>query len=827
MKKLLTLLPLFLTCLFANAQTGYVLNSLSLPSTTVLTSCDTTVSVSYSAQTPATNSGTNPATLPFVLGGANFVPSQYQFNISWGDGSSNTANGGTSTSGTIIPINPPFTHTYPGPGTYMIITYVMNMANQTYAVDTVNFTVGYCNLPVYTMVQVDCDNNGTVDSTLNNVGIPLVLTGSGQVYNGTTMNNYYNFLGIQPGYYNLSINSAWLTSNNYTIGSIQGPTFLTPGVGATTILITLNCANGGGTTTPMCVGGQVYCDQDSNGVYSTGDIAIANAPISVNYGTGNTTVYTNSQGYYSTSYNGTVNGTSIISLNSNWLSNNGYTASNLIDSVLNVPCQSGLPPALASFPINCGQTQGTSNCFSGYVFCDANNNGIMDNGELPLTFAPVTLYTQPSTGNINSVIVYTDSNGYFIYCGSISTNNYVIATISQQWLLYSGYTSNSSVITLVGNNTGTTIVGMLPVNCGGTTVTCADMWTTVTPWIGYYQNTTAYVKISWGNYGPNAPGPYTLTFTFPAGVTVNTSTINTPGYTISGNTITWNLNSNLNSFSNLDIITFNVPSGIASGTQHFFTSTIAPTGNTTDCYTTNNNGSLLQIVGNSYDPNDKNVEKTSNYMASPYAVEEIDVNTDDVLTYTIRFQNTGNAPAQNVYIIDTLDSELDWSSFTAVQNSHPMQVVDLGNGIRRFEFNNIWLSDSTTNEAASHGHLVYRIKENPGNVIGSEITNTAHIYFDWNAPIVTNTTYNVNTYLETIDEVGFNSSVFPNPTNSMVTVQVPGNFEFQLLDLQGRNLISGKAESYLDLNLSSYSSGNYLLLLNKNDILKTVKIIKQ
>ncbi|MEY5133264.1 MAG: hypothetical protein RLZZ198_1268 [Bacteroidota bacterium] len=821
MKKILPILVVALCAFQLNAQTGYALTGLNLLPNTVTTRCDTAVTVAYYAQSAANNAQST-HTLPFVLSGNNFVSSQFQFNISWGDGTSNTYNGGVSSTGTVINLNPPPAHTYPGPGTYTLVTNVTNWANQTSAVDTVVLNLGSCSLPVYSLIQVDCNNDGVIDSTLNNSGIPLVITGSGQSYTGITQNNYYLFTGIEPGLYTLGIDPAWLAANNYTIDNIQGPPSLVAGSGAQTMIITLNCGNGGNQNATMCVGGQVYCDQDNNGQFSNGDIPIVNAPITINYGAGSTIVYTNQQGNYSTNYLGLLGGIATVSLNSNWLTQHGYSAANLVDTISNIICMAGAVPATVNFPVQCGQNPGNPTCYSGFVFCDANNNGIMDNNELPMTFAPVVL-SNTQGANANTVTVYTDSLGYFTYCGQFGNGQYVLASIPSNYLNYLGYSVNFNFVTLIVNQAA----GMLPVNCGGNGGnTCADLWTTVTPWIGYYQNTTAHIRLNWGNYGPSSTGSYNLTLTFPAGVTVNTASINTPGYSIAGNTITWNLNSSLSSFSANDIIQFSIPGGLINGANHYFTSTITPTGNIQDCNMQNNNGSLLQILGNSYDPNDKNVARPEFYNNGLFGGTEIETGVDDILTYTIRFQNTGTAPAQNIVVVDTLDADLDLSTFTLVSSSHAVELVNMGNGIMHFEFNGIWLPDSTSNEPLSHGQFTYRIRENAGNVNMSEITNTAYIYFDWNAPIITNTTYNVNTWIEGIDEASDLFKVFPNPTTDALTIEARDAFNYTVYDLNGRAMIQGKGNSMETISLQTLMNGQYILSLNTGNSTRNLKVTK-
>ncbi|MBP5995115.1 MAG: T9SS type A sorting domain-containing protein [Crocinitomicaceae bacterium] len=799
---------------------GFAITGLTTPTSMPTTICGLTANVTYSALTPSTSSA-GTATIPYVITGNNFSGFQFVSQVNWGDGVTTTSNGGTSTSGTNIAMAPAITHTYATPGTYSIHTTVYNQSNQTYALDSVMLTVGSCTAYFYCMIQVDCNNDGTIDSQIN-APVPVTLSNGTTTYTDTLQNNMFMMNNVWAGNYSLSIDPSWLAANNYVIGNIIPSPTVTVGSGTTTTLITLNCA---AQTTLLCATGQVYCDSNDNGMMDSGETPIANAPISVN----GTVVYSNANGIYNISYPGIINDTVLLSMNANWLTQHGYAILNNNGSNLNyitgTPCNSGLPINTINFPLLCGGTVTPTMCYSGFVFCDSNGNGVMNPNEAPLAGAPVILYNNSSTNS--SVTVYTDSTGYFTYCGQYSTSTYVFATISQSWLTYNGYNPTVGVITLVGSPAGTSNIGYIAINCGGTTTTCVDLWTTVTPWIGYYQNTTAYVKINWGNYGPGAAGNYTMTMSFPAGVTVNAASIANGG-TVSGNTISWNLNSASSFFSNYDVITFNVPGGLLSGTAHYFTSTITPTSGT-DCSTVNNAGSLLQLVGNSYDPNDKVVARPD--AAIQFFGDEtqfIDAMTQEALTYTIRFQNTGTAPAQNIYIIDTLDADLDWSSFTMIQASHNMQVVNLGNGIMRFEFPNIWLADSTTNEPASHGHLVYRIMENAANHYGTEIENTAYIYFDWNDPIITNTTYNFNNWIEGLSEGSAqNIHVYPNPASESLTISCEGDFDYQLVDLSGRIVSSGSATDSESITISNAAVGIYQLNVQSNQGNSSLKVVKQ
>lgn len=551
-----------------------------------------------------------------------------------------------------------------------------------------------------------------------------------------------------------------------------------------------------------CISGIVYCDANSNGIFDSNENTISNAAIQIQTGNGIQTVYSDINGYYSHVYDS--NSPIILSLNPNWTSLTGYTGG--VYTLLSENCDSN---QVYNVGLNCGTNALPYNCYGGYVFCDSDNNGVFNSGDTPLTNVPVYIGANQGA-TASSALVYSDSTGYFMYCGQVGNANYAIASISSAWMTANGY-SGSNIVTLVGLNSYTPTPGFFALNCNNS---CADLWTTITPWIGYYQNTTATIRLNWGNYGPSTPGQYTLTLTFPSGVSPVLSSLN-PGYSIAGNTISWVLNSSATTFNFTDYISFSLPSGLINGAQHYFTSTISAA-SITDCNTLNNSGNLLQILGNSYDPNDKNVFKEQFYWNnSMYELSDLNVDMLDKLTYTIRFQNTGTAPAQNIYIQDTLSTNLDWSTFELLSSSHPMFVNHFGNGILRFEFDNIWLVDSSVSQELSQGYLTYRISENSNcYFVGSEIENTAYIYFDWNDPIITNTTYNIN--VETIGFSDLDNNLFqvsPNPSNGILNVKSNEIIEcIEVYDLFGKSLIRFNSDSTKSqVDLSNFATGNYIL----------------
>lgn len=209
-------------------------------------------------------------------------------------------------------------------------------------------------------------------------------------------------------------------------------------------------------------------------------------------------------------------------------------------------------------------------------------------------------------------------------------------------------------------------------------------------------------------------------------------------------------------------------------------------------------------VISSYDPNDK--------LVSP--VGGIDT-AQKWLTYTVNFQNTGNAEAIHIYITDTLDANVDESSFQLLAYSHQPMVYLKGKALR-FNFANINLPDSNTNEPASHGYVQYKVKLKDNLPIGTTINNTAFIYFDFNAPVITNTAS--NTIVQDTVTVGVASitgpsfSIYPNPANSLLYVTTNGApvDALRIYSATGQLLLVVKQPSNAPVNIGTLSNGVYV-----------------
>jgi len=226
-----------------------------------------------------------------------------------------------------------------------------------------------------------------------------------------------------------------------------------------------------------------------------------------------------------------------------------------------------------------------------------------------------------------------------------------------------------------------------------------------------------------------------------------------------------------------------------------------------------------QEVIASYDPNDKT--------GFPLGREEenfIERNTD--LEYLIRFQNTGTDTAFRVVIRDTLSPFLDPTSVRAGASSHFYEFELLADGVLKFTFNNILLPDSTTNLEASNGFVKFKISQVLNNPNGTVINNSAAIYFDFNEPVITNSTThmigeamltNIQSLQEHIQADHF--ITYPNPFIHETTIELRtiafNTGRLELFDLNGRKVESTVFDQPIfTFERKQLSAGTYLFVIH-------------
>ena len=210
------------------------------------------------------------------------------------------------------------------------------------------------------------------------------------------------------------------------------------------------------------------------------------------------------------------------------------------------------------------------------------------------------------------------------------------------------------------------------------------------------------------------------------------------------------------------------------------------------------------------------------------AAHYIEQNTE--LEYFIRFQNTGTAEAINVEIRDTLPTDyLDFTSVRPGAASHAYSFDMQGNNVVVFKFADINLPDSTTNEAASHGFVKFRVKQHKDVALGTKINNQAAIFFDINAPVMTNQTLHTigHDFLVlqsfTPDMQGIELKMQPNPAQASTTLVLNGwqntgaTLQLRVFSTTGvLSIEKAFVGNALNLDVQSLSEGIWMLEVLEN-----------
>ncbi|MBK8414162.1 MAG: T9SS type A sorting domain-containing protein [Bacteroidetes bacterium] len=142
------------------------------------------------------------------------------------------------------------------------------------------------------------------------------------------------------------------------------------------------------------------------------------------------------------------------------------------------------------------------------------------------------------------------------------------------------------------------------------------------------------------------------------------------------------------------------------------------------------------------------------------------------------------------------------------------------------------LPDSNTNEPQSHGYVQFSVEIDSSLAPGTSIENTAYIYFDFNAPIVTNTAVNTIEIPLGIENVAaFNDLIlYPNPTSGKITISTKNNevIEVQIFNVMGEIVYYTTLPSGKEIDLSELTKGFYQVkTIGRNNETKINKLLIQ
>ena len=469
----------------------------------------------------------------------------------------------------------------------------------------------------------------------------------------------------------------------------------------------------------------------------------------------------------------------------------------------------GLPLCIDNDPINNPNSCIAVN-ITGIIYTDLNNNCNYDNTDLGTNNIPVKLLD-----SANNVVAQTFTyNGVYGF-NSMQPGNYQVKIESGQLpiLFGCGQTNIQSVTLDSVNQTISNInfalmceagydINLQSVHAQGLVFPgqIHHLYTDISNNENWY-NLDCDSSISTGTVTIEMSGPVTYVSPLPGALTPQ----------VNGNIFTYNISN----FNNLTIQSFGLElltdTTAQVGNQICAHVVVSPT--PLDSDTSNNTYDYCYNVINSYDPNMKEV----------YPVNVLP-GYDDWFTYTIHFQNTGNAPAFNIRLRDTLDTNLDVNTFEILGYSHAANTTISG-GVLTVRFNNIMLPDSTTNYEGSMGFFQYRLKPLPNLPNGTQIENTAYIYFDYNAPIITNTTQNnfditVGQLEPVISKNEF--VLYPNPSNGVFSFKESKNVkQVEVCNLLGEQIVTQGHQK--QINLSAFARGIYYVRINGEVVVKLVK----
>ncbi len=250
---------------------------------------------------------------------------------------------------------------------------------------------------------------------------------------------------------------------------------------------------------------------------------------------------------------------------------------------------------------------------------------------------------------------------------------------------------------------------------------------------------------------------------------------------------------------------------------HALTATATLDPITGDLTPADNTETSVMTVTAAYDPNDISVNyATLTLPQVQQAAKSLD--------YTVRFQNVGTDTAFTVVLRDTLPvSQLNLGTLRMLSASHNYTWRLGAGGVLTVTFPNILLPDSTTNLQQSMGFVRFHVVPYTTLALGDLIPNAAGIYFDFNAPVVTNTA--LTTVANPIGLAADNAATlaggaWPNPATGTlhVAVDLPtsGPLTLSLTDALGRVALTRSAPASAGphretLDVGALASGLYLL----------------
>lgn len=425
----------------------------------------------------------------------------------------------------------------------------------------------------------------------------------------------------------------------------------------------------------------------------------------------------------------------------------------------------------------------------GTVFEDTNENGILDNGEKGIARSMIKLLP-------DSRYTLTDNNGNFFF--NCTEGEYSIHATEA----FPYYLSNPEPVTVhVSSNELQEVVVPMRNNDGFSDLSVIASDQRARP---------GFDTRVWLNYENTGSTAQTVELSLSHSSSLSLLEAQPEPSFIVDSMLIWQLDSLEHNETGRVTIDFNLVADIdLLGTTLQYVSEI--TSKSIDFNLSNDIYILEREITGSYDPNDKQV--------SPSFKEEGYVLMDTALEYTIRYQNEGTDTAFTVRVVDTLNANLDISTFTTLATSHDYEL-ELNDRIVTWTFNNILLVDKTTNEPASHGFIKFSISPLANLPENTTVTNKADIFFDFNPTVETKTVSSV--YVTELPQESIQTrvtteqslEVHPNPASEYITIELPIQQTCNLIIYnENGQIVQSLANiegTSCTINIKDFPSGSYI-----------------
>jgi hypothetical protein len=285
--------------------------------------------------------------------------------------------------------------------------------------------------------------------------------------------------------------------------------------------------------------------------------------------------------------------------------------------------------------------------------------------------------------------------------------------------------------------------------------------------------------------------------------------------TIVGNTLTWDLDSIKSSNTSYLRVNAKLSPSITLGTN--LKSTLVLTPAISDLNSSNNTSVLDAIVTGSFDPNDIEVNPKG------YGVEGF-IKPTDSLDYVIRCQNMGTDTAFTIVVKAPISPAWDLATLEMIDASHPYKL-SIVNDTLYCTFNDINLLWKSYDEPNSHARLHFKVKQKNGNAPSTKIEASAGIYFDYNAPVMTNVVVNT---IELPTGVSSDAQsnyliITPNPSNGEVVIKQSGHLK--IYNIIGEQVYVSEHQEGKLIDLNYLTKGIYFVQLTSQNQIFTSKLI--